>query len=118
MAKITNPLFSQDARGSVAKLINYQNQIGTNIARLHLATNLVPTTAQKLQREAYASQSEKWLTLPINERQRYVKRAEKLQISGFNLFLKEALIKSTTKPSTEWDNGASSWDNGASQWLI
>jgi aminoglycoside phosphotransferase family enzyme len=116
MAKIKNALFSLEASGSVAKLVNYQKQIGTQIARLHRATNKKPTIAQATQREAYRLQYTKWLSLTINEKQKYVTRAQNERITGLNLYLKETLKKSPTTPNANWDNGISSWDNGASLW--
>lgn len=49
------------------------------------------TSKQIAQRRAYGMCYEQWYKLSDAEKQQYNKRAEKLQISGYNLFMKECL---------------------------
>ena len=117
MAKVTNPLMSYSASGSISHLLNFQNQAGQQIARQYKATNKHASPSQKINRLRYATTSNDWLKLPIEIRQDYVKRAEKHKLSGFNLFLKEQLTKQITPAHQLWDNALSKWDSGSSLWV-
>lgn len=117
MAKVTNPLMSCSANGSIGQILNFQNQAGMQIARQYKATNKQASPSQKVNRLRYATTSNEWLKLPIEIRQDYVKRAEKEKLSGFNLFLKEQLTQIKKPLKYSWDDAASKWDGGQSVWM-
>ena len=116
MAKVTNPLISIAATGSVGHAINFQNQHGLQIARQYQKTNLKPSTAQANNRNTYKNAITAWHELAGAQKIAYKIRAKPLQITGFNLFVADYFTSQQIQPGTVWDAGATTWDAGATTW--
>jgi hypothetical protein len=63
MPKVDNPLFGEDATGSVAKMINFTNQWGWAIVRGHRRPGDRETPARLDQRAAFRAHLDEWRSL-------------------------------------------------------
>jgi hypothetical protein len=95
MAKVTAPLQSFEAHGSVAKSLTFRKDNGRNVVSAYTIPggfSVAPVSeAQVAQRVAYRRTIDAWHALTSEEKQAYNLRARRLHLSGYNLFLKENL---------------------------
>jgi len=68
MAKLTGPLLSLEARGTMAKILEYQTRHGRGFIRKHQQPTGAPSTRQIGQRAYYLEATQKWQTLTTGER--------------------------------------------------
>ena len=115
MAKITNPLHSLTASGSVAALITYRHTAARAIAHRLPAASKSATAAQLARRALYAAGCAAWQALTPEEKAAWAATGEVVNLSGFSLYIKTYLL---TPPAagTIWDGGATTWDGGATTW--
>lgn len=77
MPKLTGPLFSIDARGTLAKLLNFHRRPGGPAVAFHhqpgsvVQSHALPTTYQAQLREYYAEAVEHWQLLSEAEKQQW-----------------------------------------------
>lgn len=108
MAKVTGPLLSLDASGSVASTMTFSRWKGVNYVRQRVIPTYTNTAAQALIRSLIKDASEAWkagatvgvTTIDAAYKAAYDVAASGLAMSGFNLFIKECVQK----------NGGSSYD--------
>lgn len=97
MAKVTGPLLSLDARGSVAKTIVFSAWKGINYVRQRVIPTYSNTAAQADIRELITEASQAWFseTSPIDSAYKaaYNVAAEGRAYSGFNLFMRDCVGK-------------------------
>lgn len=117
MAKIKNPLMSITAAGSIGSLLTYSTTTSSPVAKRMSAPAKRTSTAQQAQRNKYLEAIATWKALTDEEKAEYSARAERLKITGYNLYLSET-IAPPTPTGTLWDGGATRWDGGGTLWDI
>lgn len=108
MAKVTGPLLSLDASGSVASTMTFSRWKGVNYVRQRVIPTYSNTTTQALIRALVRDASLAWksgatvgaVTIDAAYKTAYGVAASGLAMSGFNLFIKECVQK----------NGGSAYD--------
>jgi hypothetical protein len=116
MAKITAPLLSISATGSINNILNYQSPAGKNIVRVYKKTNKIRSPKQKTVNERYSKCVKDWLNLDQTSIAEYKKKASLLNLNGMNVFISENMNKTINNQSIRWDNNQSMWDGGQTVW--
>jgi hypothetical protein len=101
MAKVTGPLLSLDASGSVASAMTFSRWKGINYVRQRVIPTYSNTTAQANVRKIVHDGSIAWKAgstvggVSINSAYKlaYNEKASGMAMSGFNLFIKECVQK-------------------------
>lgn len=88
MVKVINPLFSTEARGRFGG-VQYQTGSYGQIARVYVPQRKKPTAAQLEQNYRFGRAADSWRLLEEPEKEDFRKRATNLQMTGFNLWVKE-----------------------------
>ena len=90
MAKITGPLFSLDARGSVGRSIVYSIWKGVNYLRRHVVPQNPKSDDQIVIRTVITDGSQKWAdgTITSGDKLLWNAFAEGKPFSGFNAYMK------------------------------
>lgn len=117
MAKVTSPLFSQSAGGSLGRAIIYGKTPGRMIAKRWHQPSGTPRPAQVARRNAYAAASDAWNLLTTPEKAAWTLTGAALKITGFNAFISDALITNPPATNTHWDGSATTWDGGLTTWF-
>lgn len=91
MAKVINPLMSISASGRLGGLI-YQTSRYGNQVKAHSPHTKRPSELQLKQNYVFGQVADEWRYLTESEKEEYNKRAVKLKMTGFNLYIKENLI--------------------------
>ncbi|GAG94987.1 unnamed protein product, partial [marine sediment metagenome] len=86
--KLINALFSHSAHGRVGGIV-YQTGPGGQYARTHVPQRYKPSTAQRQQNYFFGVAADAWRSLSDEEKAELNTRASKINISGFNLYIKE-----------------------------
>jgi hypothetical protein len=101
MAKVTGPLLSLDASGSVASVITFSRWKGINYVRQRVIPTYSNTFKQVAIREVIKQATQAWAGLGITLQTAYNEAASGMGMSGFNLFVRDAVGKNydaTTSP--------------------
>jgi hypothetical protein len=98
MAKITGPLFSRAASGTIGKKIQFRATPSGAVALRTPTHTPSATDAQKEHRERYAAECGNWQAMDDTERAPYVAIAAAQRITAFNAYLAWALIQVDTPP--------------------
>ena len=114
MAKITRPLLSFSAAGSIGQQIIYQGTKKTAIARRWFAPAQPRPANIVARRDKYRTAVNAWNALTSLDQQTWTVNAKPLNLTGYNLFLSVELKKIPS--GTTWDAGATTWDTGATTW--
>lgn len=86
MAKVRlNPAFDS-LHGRLGKIVHY-NRYGDQCARSHVIPRNPDTPAQRENRKTFAGAVKAWQVLSPEEKYRYNRKAMKLKMSGYNLFI-------------------------------
>lgn len=97
MAKVTGPLLSLDARGSVAKTLVFAAWKGINYVRQRIIPTYSNTAKQADIRELITEASQAWRseTSPIDSAYKaaYDRAAEGYAMSGFNMYMRDCVGK-------------------------
>jgi len=112
MAKVTGPLLSLDASGSVAGAMTFSRWKGVNYVRQRVIPTYKNTTLQGKIRKIIHDASIAWkagstiggVALNSSYKLAYNTKASGMAMSGFNLFMKECVQK----------NGGSAYDGSLS----
>ena len=115
MAKVTGPLMSLAASGSIAKIINYTSTSGGKTVRGWAKPTGTPSSIQVSRRNRYREGAAAWQVLTPAEKDSYTATADALKITGYNLFIRNWLAP-WAPVGTSWDGGATTWDAGATSW--
>jgi len=99
MAKITGPLMSVSASGSIAKRLTFSQRKSGQQVRFQKAQKDVITDARTTARANYTLAYTAWGFLNSAEKEVYNDRAKGQQLTGFNLFVKEFILYSFLDPS-------------------
>jgi hypothetical protein len=98
MTKLIAPLGSHSASGSIAGAFTYSNRKSGAQVRFQKKQKDVITEARTEQRELYSSAVAGWNDLTDEEKDVYKNRAKNLQMSGYNLYIKENISTPTPPP--------------------
>lgn len=92
MPKVTGPLFSLGAGGTLGKAITYKGSIsGARVEKVPRPRN-VRSAAQVLQRNEFKDGASFWKTLTPEEKAAYTAGGDVLGITGYNYFLQQWLF--------------------------
>ena len=89
MAKVTGPLMSMDARGSIGKAIVFMAWKGINTVRQFVIPANPNSQDQQTVRGYFSSAVTKYKTLIATDTAAWVARAAGLQLSGYNMFVQK-----------------------------
>lgn len=120
MAKLSGPLLSLDATGTIGDNLGYVRKAGASVARSigrirAAARDGRKRPASSLQEQVRARWSagvDAWNALAPEEKAAYSEAADDLNLTGYNLFMRDF----TPSTTTAWDGGASVWDDGLTTW--
>lgn len=116
MAKVSGPLMSVTASGSIGGTVTLLRAMNRNIAKRKSKPSGPPSAAQLARRAAYAAAAATWSALSPAEKLGYKPQADQLQITPFNYFMRVALFAFSSGSGVQWDNGAAQWDSGSAVW--
>ncbi len=106
MAKTTGPLFSLTAKGSLKKSIIFSEYRGiTRVKKWAQPSGFVDkkTPAQLAARAAFSVCFNNWQIYPPIKKAQKNAKAKNLQMSGFNLFMKECISRTVVIPVSQWE---------------
>ncbi|MEE8341921.1 MAG: hypothetical protein V3R52_07475 [Candidatus Neomarinimicrobiota bacterium] len=92
MAKVTGPLFSMSASGSVGKAITYGIWKGRPWVRVHFTPENPQTAAQTNVRSAMTLLVQSWQDQHISVKTYYDTYADQFNMSGYNQFIKRGML--------------------------
>jgi hypothetical protein len=109
MAKVTGPLLSLDASGSVASTITFSRWKGVNYVRQRVIPTYSNTFKQSAIRDLIKKATQAWqsnatispTTIDASYKAEFATAASGMAMSGFNLFVRNCVAKnydSTTSP--------------------
>lgn len=84
MGKVTGPLFSLDASGTIAKAITYSKWRGINYVRRRVVPNNPNSTAQQEVRGCFSTLSEMWKRMPQLARDPFLAAVRGLPLTDRN----------------------------------
>lgn len=116
MARVTNPLHSFTATGSIGKMLNFEHTKNGAIVRKHLKKSPNASALSLARREIYKTAVEQWNLLTAPAKKEYNAEAVPVRITGYNLFLKKNITPPPLPQGAQWDNGSALWDNGSALW--
>lgn len=88
MAKITGPLYSKTASGTIAKNITFSLRGSGQQCRLQKKQLDRITSGRTEQREKYKATYQSWLGLTISEKENWNQKARNQNMTGYNLYIK------------------------------
>jgi len=88
MVKLINPLFSNSAHGKMGGIVYQCNRWG-QIARVHVPQRYKPSEKQYQQNFFFGVAADNWRDLTDEQKAELNTRAVPLQMTGFNLYIKE-----------------------------
>jgi len=116
MAKLTGPLFSNSAHGSIGQMVTMLKQRGQQISKRHSKPTGTTSPKQTNRRTRFLQIAAEWAALTNEAHQIYNSLATAHKITGWNLFLSESLAANPPGLGVLWDGGAAVWDNSAAVW--
>lgn len=116
MAKVTAPLHSISASGSIGGTLTMLRSMSRNIAKKKSQPGGAPTAAQLARRAYYRQASAAWMALTPLEKAAWKPAADAAQITPYNAYMSAALAAYSPAAGVAWDAGAAVWDGGAAVW--
>jgi len=110
MARLTAPLFSLDASGSLAGAITFSRWKGINYARTRVIPANPNSVAQQEVRGVFSTLSEMWKRMPLLARAPWTAAVEGLPLTDRNLHVKANAAG--LKDETDLTNLVMSWSGG------
>lgn len=93
MTKVTNPVFSFAAWGTVAEFLEFQRRKKDTIARAHSIPYQPQTDSQVYHRYLFKNVIRYWRTLTAAEQLQWRKDASRYRMTGYQLFMRVELMK-------------------------
>lgn len=116
MAKLTYPLHSNSAHGSIGLTINFRTgKQGAN-ARLHKSPSQPRPSHILVRRQKFKDGAAGWHLLTENQKNTYELNAKLLNISAYNLYQSFSLRDMLPAEGTQWDDALTLWDGGSTYW--
>lgn len=116
MAKVTAPLHSMTASGSIGSTLTMLRAMSRNIAKKKSQPGGAPSAAQLARRAYYRQASADWMALTPLQKAAWKPAADAAQITPFNAYMSAALASYSTTASVAWDAGTAVWDGGTAVW--
>ena len=125
MAKVKNPFLSLIASGTFAGIMtanrgkNGQIMRSAPIRKINSLTKAeihTGTWDQAIRRAIMRMGIEAWQAMPEVDKDPYNQAAKPLQMSGYNLFIRNWLRNPPLQPGTNWDGGTTTWDDSSTYW--
>lgn len=115
MAKVTGPLLSMEAAGTLGKLLTF-----TATGKGHRVYKFSPPrgTGDAGRKAHYAAGCAAWRALDEEGKQGYNESARPLKLTGFNLYMREYMNAYNLPSGTTWDGGSTTWDGGSTTWDV
>ena len=104
MARVTGPLFSLDASGTIAGAMTFSKWKGINYVRLRVTPANPQTASQTSQRNTLAAATSVWkwsTSLDATSKASWNTSASGKGMSGFNRFT-SVFIRTNTQKTTPW----------------
>lgn len=86
MAKVKLSSFLQSVSGRLGKVVFY-NRYGREYARVYVKPSNQDTESQRFIRKTFGCAVKAWQELPLPEKEQYNRKAKRLAMSGYNLFI-------------------------------
>lgn len=116
MAKVTAPLHSLTASGSIGGTLTMLRQSMRNIAKKKSRPGGTPSAAQLARRAYYRQASADWMALTPLQKAAWKPAADAAQITPYNAYMSAALEAYSPAAGVAWDGGAAEWDGGTAVW--
>jgi hypothetical protein len=116
MAKVSGPLHSISASGTVGNTLTMLRQFQTNIAKKKGKPGGAPSAQQLARRAYYRQASADWMALTPLEKSAWKPGADAKQITPFNAYMSARLAAFASGAGLQWDGGTAQWDGGAAVW--
>lgn len=116
MAKITGPLFSTSAHGSIGRQITHQSGKIQPQAKNWSKPTGARSPRQTARRLRFLTIAATWAILTQEQRAPYEATAKHRHITGWNVFLSEQLKNNPPGLGVLWDLGFAEWDAGGAVW--
>lgn len=116
MAKVTAPLHSVTASGSIGGTLTMLRAMSRNIAKKKSKPGGAPSAAQLARRAYYRQAAANWSALSAPEKAAWKPAADAAQITPYNAYISSALAAYSPAAGAAWDGGAAVWDSGAAVW--
>jgi len=116
MAKVTGPLHSLSASGSIGSTITMLRSMSRNIAKKKSAPRGQPTATQLARREKYRARAAGWSLLSPADQDDWRTIGAARQITGFNAYISAGLAAGGAVGGVQWDGGSAVWDGGSAVW--
>lgn len=113
MAKVSGPLHSLEASGTVGSTLTMLKQQGRQLAKFKSKPGGTPSPAQLAQRARYRAAVDAWNLLDPAGKAAWKPTADAKRITPFNAFL----AANIDNAGTVWDGGSTTWDNGNTSWI-
>ena len=99
MAKLTSPLLSQTASGTIAGVLTFSSRKSGQQVRFQKKQKDVITSARTAQRALYSQAVSAWNLLTPTEKSNWTRQAKGQNLTGFNLYIS---IYLNTPPTTDY----------------
>lgn len=116
MAKVTAPLHSITASGSIGGTLTMLRAMSRNIAKKKSKPGGEPSAAQLARRAYYRQASAEWMALTPLQKATWKPAADAAQITPYNAYMSAALAAYSPAAGVAWDAGAAVWDGGTAVW--
>ena len=116
MAKVTGPLHSLTASGSIGGTLTMLRQFSRNIAKKKGRPGGAASAAQLARRAFYRQAANGWGLLTQPQKDAYKPAAAARQVTPFNAYMSAQLATYVPDSGIAWDAGAAVWDGGAAIW--
>ena len=93
MARIKPASYLKEIRGRFGNIVHY-NFYGRGYARVYVVPVNPDTAAQKIVRKTFGDGVRSWQTLSPEDQYKYNKKARRLAMSGYNLYISEFMKNS------------------------
>jgi len=104
MAKITGPLMSSTASGSIAETLTFSKKRTGQQVRIQRKQKDVITPARTAQRNLYSEALSEWRSFSFSVKSAYELEAYPKKITGFNLFVKKYLLNLFSFKGLTWSD--------------
>lgn len=117
MAKVTAPLHSITASGSIGNTLTMLRQLSRNIAKKKSKPGGAPSAVQVARRAYYRQASADWMALTPLQKAAWKPAGDAAQITAFNAYMRAQLAAYIPGTGLQWDSGGAVWDGGAAVWI-
>jgi len=100
MANVKLSPFLQSVSGRLGKIVLY-NIKGREYARVYVKPSNPDTESQRFIRKTFGSAVKSWQELSLSEKEKYNRKARRLSMSGYNLFISGFMKDNISREDTD-----------------